>query len=340
MWISRQAEARPLGARGILLWSLVGGVLVAALLALAPPAASAQTDTNTDTQSGAQKFRFCIVDEDNFRIKDVKLYLSSRPGQAIPIEPLSIDGFEACGGDGHFWRFEITNSLETPGNRALLEFRFKTEQTEADGEPVPGKPEIDSTVTLPMRLLALNKIGEPDNHIDIWIPASVPKKFGPSYLDELERMSKPHQIQKLMHAAILYDHLEHLFGPKSDVTRRAAVIMMNAATELTADEPNSESLYDIPDFVIKTIEDSLGKRSYWDRLVSRFEESRSAPIVKADRLIRELINNGQCNSARNVLTAISAYVGEDTFLLKEVRVPETHLQDLGKKIDRDCNVSG
>lgn len=338
-------SVRPTGARfsralRSVLQSVVGGGLVAAILALAPSAAFAQTDTSPQAEAAAQKFRFCIVDEDNFRIKDVKLYLSSRPGQAVPVEPLAIEGFEACGGDGQFWRFEITNSLDTPGNRALLEFRFKTEQTEADGEPAPGKPEIDSTVTLPMRLLALNKIGEPDNHIDIWIPASVPTKFGPSYLDDLERMSKPHQIQKLMHAAILYDHLEHLFGPKSDVTRRAAIIMMNAATELTADEQNSESLYDIPDFVIKTIEESLGKRSYWDRLVSRFEESRSAPIVKADRLIRELINNGQCNSARNVLTAISAYVGEDTFLLREVRVPETHLQDLGVKIDRDCSVSG
>ncbi len=96
----------------------------------------------------------------------------------------------------------------------------------------------------------------------------------------------------------------------------------------------------MPGVVGRAIEESHGEHRYWERLVRRFEESRSAPIVKADILIRELIRNGQCNSARNVLSAISAYVGDDTYLLEEVRVPETHLQDLGKKINRDCHASG
>jgi|GEM_PF-2776260 len=293
----------------------------------------------------AQNFRFCIVDEDSFKVKDVTLYLRTAPGNFVRLEPLPPEKFEACNGSGRFWRFEVVNSLDTSGNRAILEFNFKTaadsdSSEEDDAEPLPSTPEIDTTVTLSMRLFALNKIGEPDNRIDIWIPTSVPETLTPSYLDDLERLSKPHQIQKLMHAAILYDHLKHLFGPKSDVTRRAAVVLMNAATELSADTPESESLYDIPDFVIKTIEESLGQASYWQRLVRRFEESRTAPIVKADHLIRELIRNGQCRSARNVLGAISAYVGEDIYLLDEVRVPETHLDDLGAKIERECEATG
>ena len=329
MCCARIIEARPSRACETLFSFFLTFAVIAAAIILGPAAVSAQP--------AAQSFRFCIVDEDEFRIKDVKLFLSSRPGQFVPIEPISMDSFKECGGEGHFWRFEVINSLDTPGNRAILEFRFKTE---GDGEPSPDKPLIDSTVTLSVRLLALNKIGEPDNRVDIWIPASVPEKIGPSYLDTLERMTAPHQIQKLMYSAILYDHLEHLFGPKSDVTRRAAVIMMNAATELSAQDRNSESLYEIPDFVVETIEESLGQQSYWQRLVRRFDESRAAPIVKADQLIRQLVRNRRCDSARNILNAISAYVGDDTYLLDEARVPPTHLQDLGTKIDRECQANG
>lgn len=288
-------------------------------------------------QPAAQSFRFCIVDEDEFRIKDVALYISSRPGQFIPIQPLPAERFSECDGEGQFWRFEVINSLDTPGNRAIVEFRFKTENP---SETSLAAPSVDSTVTLPVRLLALNKIGEPDNRIDIWIPASVPNEFGPAYLDTLERMTAPHLVQKLMHSAILYDHLKQLYGANSDVTRRAAVVMMNAATDLIAAERDKESLYDIPDFVIDTIEDSLGRQSYWQRLVRRFEESRSAPVVKADQLIRQLVRTGQCDSAREILLAISAYVGDDTYLLDEARVPATHMDDLGAMINQRCRASG
>lgn len=309
----------PAGSR----WPLLAGLAAACAAVLLPIPSS--------SQPRAQTFRICVVDADPFKLKDVALHLSPRPGHVLPIEPVSEETFPECSGDKRFWRFVVSNSLETPGNRAILQLRFASEAE--DG--AAGRT-IDTTVEIPIRLMALNKIGQPDNRIDIWVPLSVPEPVGLAYLDTLERMSTTRRLDKLVHSAILYDRLRTLYGPKADVTRRAARITMDAATGLMAQDRTSETLFDIPDFAVRAIEESLSGMSAFGRFLRRFEESRTAPIVKADQLIRELIRTGQCASARSVLAAITGYVGAEDYLLAEARVPPTHLADLGVKIDREC----